>query len=73
MVTGQPVPGHVDLVDWLEGGAKLYICGDADRMAKDVRATLQNIYVDVKGLSAEAAADVVNQLERDKRYLQDVY
>jgi sulfite reductase (NADPH) flavoprotein alpha-component len=62
-----------DLVDWLEGGAKLYICGDADRMAKDVRATLQNIYVDVKGLSAEAAADAVNQLERDKRYLQDVY
>jgi sulfite reductase (NADPH) flavoprotein alpha-component len=42
-------------------------------MAKDVRATLQRALADVKGLSPEAAADAVNALERDKRYLQDVY
>ncbi len=29
-----------DLVDWLENGAHLYVCGDAKAMAKDVRATL---------------------------------
>ena len=27
-----------DLVDWLESGAHLYVCGDAKAMAKDVRA-----------------------------------
>jgi sulfite reductase (NADPH) flavoprotein alpha-component len=62
-----------DLVDWIEGGARFYVCGDADAMAKDVRATLERAYADVKGLSAEAATEAVNALERDKRYLTDVY
>jgi sulfite reductase (NADPH) flavoprotein alpha-component len=42
-------------------------------MAKDVRATLTEAYADVKALSPEAAAEAVAQLEREKRYLQDVY
>jgi sulfite reductase (NADPH) flavoprotein alpha-component len=62
-----------ELVDWLDNGAYLYVCGDAKAMAKDVRATLTRAYADVKRLSAEAAEQAVNQLERDKRYLQDVY
>ncbi len=61
------------LVDWLEGGAHFYVCGDAQAMAKDVRATLTKAYADVKALSLEVAADVVVKLEREKRYLQDVY
>jgi sulfite reductase (NADPH) flavoprotein alpha-component len=62
-----------DVVDWLEGGARLYVCGDAKAMAKDVRATLTRIFADVKALSPEAAEAAVATLERDKRYLQDVY
>ena len=62
-----------ELVDWIEGGARFYVCGDADRMAKDVRATLERAFADVKSLSAEAATEAVNALERDKRYLTDVY
>jgi sulfite reductase (NADPH) flavoprotein alpha-component len=62
-----------DLVEWLDNGARFYVCGDATHMAKDVRATLERALADVKGLSPEAAADAVNALERDKRYLQDVY
>jgi sulfite reductase (NADPH) flavoprotein alpha-component len=62
-----------DLIEWLDNGARFYVCGDATHMAKDVRATLQRALADVKGLSPEAAADAVNALERDKRYLQDVY
>jgi sulfite reductase (NADPH) flavoprotein alpha-component len=62
-----------ELVGWLEGGAHFYVCGDADAMAKDVRRTLTDAYADVKALSPEAAAEAVAKLEREKRYLQDVY
>ena len=62
-----------DLIEWLDGGAHFYVCGDAKAMAKDVRATLVRAYADVKALSPEAAEQAVATLERDKRYLQDTY
>src|SRR5450756_575361 len=62
-----------DLIEWLDGGAYFYVCGDAKAMAKDVRATLVRAYADVKALSPEAAEQAVASLERDKRYLQDTY
>jgi sulfite reductase (NADPH) flavoprotein alpha-component len=62
-----------ELVDWLDNGAYLYVCGDAKAMAKDVRATLVRAYADVKALPPEAAEQAVAALERDKRYLQDTY
>src|SRR5690349_7686733 len=62
-----------DLVEWLDNGASLYVCGDAKQMAKDVRATLVRAYADVKGIAPELAEKAVVELERGKRYLQDVY
>ena len=62
-----------DLIDWLDNGASFYVCGDAKSMAKDVRATLARAYAEVKAIAPEAAAAAVAGLERDKRYLQDVY
>ncbi|HEX8165433.1 MAG TPA: flavodoxin domain-containing protein [Beijerinckiaceae bacterium] len=62
-----------ELVDWLDGGARLYVCGDAKAMAKDVRAALVAVHADVKALSPDAAEAAVAALERDRRYLQDVY
>jgi sulfite reductase (NADPH) flavoprotein alpha-component len=64
---------RADLVAWLDGGATLYVCGDAKQMAKDVRATLVRAYAEVKSLPPEAAEQAVAALERDKRYQQDVY
>jgi len=62
-----------DLVDWLDNGAHFYVCGDAKAMAKDVRSTLTRAFADVKQLAPEAAEQAVSALEREKRYLQDVY
>ena len=62
-----------DLIDWLDGGASFYVCGDAKAMAKDVRAAVVRAYADVKALSPGAAEQAVAQLERDKRYLTDTY
>lgn len=62
-----------ELWRWLQGGAHLYVCGDATRMAKDVHATLLSIAQTQGGLDAEAAADYFIGLERDARYARDVY
>jgi len=62
-----------ELVDWLDNGAHFYVCGDAKAMAKDVRSTLTRAYADVKALAPEAAEQAVATLEREKRFLQDVY
>jgi len=62
-----------DVVAWLDGGANLYVCGDAKAMAKDVRVALVKAYADVKSLTPEAAEQAVRDLEKDHRYLQDVY
>jgi sulfite reductase (NADPH) flavoprotein alpha-component len=58
---------------WLQQGAHLYICGDGNRMAKDVHQALLNIAAEHGGLSAEAAADYFEQLRETKRYQKDVY
>jgi sulfite reductase (NADPH) flavoprotein alpha-component len=62
-----------DIVDWLENGANIYVCGDAKAMAKDVRAALVRSFADVKALTPENADAAVAALERERRYLQDVY
>ncbi|MCG6121514.1 MAG: flavodoxin domain-containing protein [Microvirga sp.] len=62
-----------EVVDWLEGGASLYVCGDAKAMARDVRSALVTAFADVRSLSPEAAEAEVAALERGRRYLQDVY
>ena len=62
-----------DLVDWLDNGAYFYVCGDAKKMAKDVRATLVRALADVRGLPPDAAEAAVRELEKSRRYLQDVY
>jgi sulfite reductase (NADPH) flavoprotein alpha-component len=62
-----------DIIGWLDNGAFLYVCGDAKSMAKDVRTALVRAYGDVKALAPDAAERAVAELERDKRYMQDVY
>src|ERR1700722_2908236 len=62
-----------DVVEWLDNGAYFYVCGDAKQMAKDVRGTLVRAYADVKALAPDIAEQAVVELERGRRYLQDVY
>ncbi len=62
-----------ELVEWLDGGAHFYVCGDAKQMAKDVRAAVVRAFETVKGLSSADAEAHVAGLERAKVYQQDVY
>ncbi|MGO1750127.1 MAG: assimilatory sulfite reductase (NADPH) flavoprotein subunit [Marinobacter sp.] len=58
---------------WLQRGASLYVCGDADKMAPDVHQALLDIISEHGGLNPEQTEDYLRQLNRDKRYLRDVY
>ena len=54
-------------------GASLYVCGDAERMAKDVQDTLTRIIADQSGRSEEEAVTYLRGLVKAGRYLKDVY
>jgi sulfite reductase (NADPH) flavoprotein alpha-component len=62
-----------EFYDWLQAGAHVYVCGDAERMAKDVDATLHDIVAKCGGMDAAAAHAYVNDLIKSHRYLRDVY
>lgn len=62
-----------DLFAWLDNGGHFYVCGDATRMAKDVDRALHDVVARHGALDREAAAEYVNNLKREKRYVRDVY
>jgi len=62
-----------DLWSWLEDGAVFYVCGDASRMAHDVHEALIQIAESQGGMRRESAEEYVATLQKDKRYLRDVY
>src|SRR5687767_3544494 len=62
-----------EIWSWLQEGAYLYLCGDAERMAPDVDAALQAIAEEQGAMSQEAAAEYMAKLRAEKRYRRDVY
>ncbi len=62
-----------ELYGWLEEGACFYVCGDAERMAKDVHQALIDIVSQEGGRSKEQAEEYIDALVGAKRYLRDVY
>ncbi|HBN90741.1 assimilatory sulfite reductase (NADPH) flavoprotein subunit [Rheinheimera aquimaris] len=58
---------------WLQDGAHLYICGDANRMAKDVQQALIDIVQQYGGKTADEAQHYLDELRVAKRYQKDVY
>lgn len=62
-----------EVYDWIQGGAHVYVCGDATRMARDVHACLLDIACDHGGLDAEGARQWLDQLAAQGRYARDVY
>jgi sulfite reductase (NADPH) flavoprotein alpha-component len=61
------------LWSWLNDGAVFYVCGDASRMAKDVDQALRTIAQEEGSMSEEDAGAWVKGLQKERRYLKDVY
>ncbi len=62
-----------ELIEWLDGGATIYVCGSKEPMSKDVESALAEIISDNKSISLDAANDYLAELEENNRYLKDVY
>ncbi|WP_421262121.1 assimilatory sulfite reductase (NADPH) flavoprotein subunit [Aeromonas jandaei] len=62
-----------ELYQWLEAGAHFYVCGDANRMAKDVQEALLDVIAEHGHKSREEAEEYLSELRRAKRYQRDVY
>ena len=63
----------LELYQWLEAGAHIYVCGDANQMAKDVQEALLDVISDHGHKSREEAEEYLSELRRAKRYQRDVY
>ena len=61
------------LWSWLNDGAVFYVCGDASRMAKDVDQALRTIAMEEGSMSEDDAGAWVKSLQKERRYLKDVY
>jgi sulfite reductase (NADPH) flavoprotein alpha-component len=58
---------------WLQDGGHFYVCGDGNRMAKDVDAALRQVAQTHGGLDRDSAAAYVAGMAQEKRYVRDVY
>lgn len=58
---------------WLQNGASVYVCGDKNRMAKDVKQMFVSIVMLESGVNQEEAKEYVRQLQKSRRYHEDVY
>jgi sulfite reductase (NADPH) flavoprotein alpha-component len=62
-----------ELWAWLRDGAHFYVCGDAQRMAKDVENALIEISAKGGQMTAAGASDFIAELKATGRYQADVY
>jgi sulfite reductase (NADPH) flavoprotein alpha-component len=62
-----------ELWAWLEDGAHLYVCGDAERMASDVDRGLGYIIAKEGRMEPAAAKAYLARLAREGRYQRDIY
>ncbi|MEM9710040.1 MAG: assimilatory sulfite reductase (NADPH) flavoprotein subunit [Pseudomonadota bacterium] len=62
-----------DLYQWLENGAHFYVCGDANRMAKDVEQALLEVLAEHGHGTEESATAYLQALKDAGRYQRDIY
>ena len=62
-----------ELWRWINDGAHIYVCGDANRMAKDVEQALLDVIAEFGAMDAESADEFLSELRVERRYQRDVY
>jgi cytochrome P450/NADPH-cytochrome P450 reductase len=57
----------------IQAGASIYVCGDASKMAPDVRKAFAEVYQNKTGSSAQEAEEWLSEMSTQNRYLADVW
>lgn len=58
---------------WIQEGAYIYVCGNANLMARAVEQTLMNIIMKKGGMNGEQADEFLDELRISHRYQRDIY
>ncbi|AHF73377.1 Sulfite reductase [NADPH] flavoprotein alpha-component [Candidatus Sodalis pierantonius str. SOPE] len=58
---------------WIQQGSHIYVCGDANRMARDVEQALVAVVAEHGGMDVEQADEFLSELRIERRYQRDVY
>lgn len=58
---------------WLEEGAHLYVCGDAEKLAPDVNEMLIHIVETHGAMTRDGAEEYLRAMQSAGRYQRDVY
>lgn len=62
-----------ELFEWFENGAYFYVCGDKERMAKDVNEALISVIEKEGSFDRVAAEAYLKDMQKQGRYQRDVY
>lgn len=62
-----------EIMEWLERGANIYVCGSKDRLAVSVRESLIQIFAEQLNIDTKEAVNKLEQLKSNKQYQEEVY
>ncbi|KAH3669105.1 hypothetical protein WICMUC_005069 [Wickerhamomyces mucosus] len=62
-----------EILELINKGAFIYVCGDAARMAKDVNNTLVDILAEGKNISKDEAHEILRTFKTLNKYQEDVW
>lgn len=62
-----------DLFAWISKGAYFFVCGDKNKMAKDVHDALISVIEKEGNMTREEAEVYLNDMQKQGRYQRDVY
>ena len=62
-----------DIAAWMNRGAIMYVCGSKERVAKNVRKALENVFRKERNLDSTSARRYLEKLKGQRIYQEEVY
>jgi sulfite reductase (NADPH) flavoprotein alpha-component len=72
-VQNKMIQQGAELLEWINNGASIYVCGTKDPMSADVENAFLHVAEKYGNKSPEEALQFLQELKEDGRYLTDVY